>query len=196
MHKIIYHPSFFLFWGSLVSIAFYFGDLLYVAYVLMTLLILISHEHAHAVSCIKNGVKIYSIEFSFWGGMVNCEIEKNISSAVEIITAGVLDTGYYAIGLTVLMFLWNAYGHLFAHGMRFITIPEGDFLWWSSQFAILVFISNIIPGTYVHKTLGNIRTDGWAAWKMRELRDELWNDGKVLAISTEQIPLFSSTSTY
>jgi hypothetical protein len=195
MHKIIYHPSFFLFWGAMVLAAGYFGDLLYVAYVLTVLLILISHEHAHAAACIRNGIQIQSIEFTYWGGLVNAPWECDVA-AYEVIVAGLKDTTIYAVGFTGLMFFMQHYGHVFAQGLRFIIIPETDYLWWVTQFVILMVISNVIPGTYRHKVYGPIRTDGWHAWHYRELRDELWNDGKVLAVSTEQIPLFSSTSTY
>jgi hypothetical protein len=178
MYEIEYTTGFVLFWGVLLSVATIFGDLLYIAYVLMAMLILISHEHAHAEECIKNSVEIQGIEFTLWGGMVKADIEKDPVSAVPIIAAGIKDTAIYAIGLSAILILLTIFGKYLVGGHVFLIIPMRDFLWWAAQFAIITVIANIIPGTFHHKTLGVIRTDGWAAWHYLEMRDELWNDAK------------------
>ena len=182
-YPIIYHPSFCIFFGIILAVTVvYLRDLLYTAYALFFMLMLISHEHAHAVECIRHGVRIHSIEFSFWGGFVNAEIERDPGAAVDILKAGVRDTAMYGAGFVVLLGGMFLFGPIYSNGNVFLTFPLRDFLWWSGQAAILTFIGNIIPGTIHHKVHGAIRTDGWAAWKYRELRDELWNDGKVTAL--------------
>lgn len=167
-YPVIYTSSFVWFWGLALAAVTIFGDLLYIAYVCTCMLILISHEHAHVRQCQKHGIRIAQVYFNCFGGCVDAEVELHPKAAVAVYLAGVTDTAYYAIGFSVLLGVMTYFGAYFAQGWRFLVFPELDFLWWCSQFAIIAVIANICPGTYHHKTLGAIRTDGWSAfclWK-------------------------------
>jgi hypothetical protein len=49
-------------------------------------------------------------------------------------------------------------------------------------FLVVMSITNILPINYNHKKHGLISTDGWAALRFIELREELWNDGRAEAM--------------
>lgn len=66
-------------------------------------------------------------------------------------------------------------------GMDFAMNPLLNLLIGVVSFLIVMCITNVLPINYHHKKHGIISTDGWAAIRFRELRDELWNDGRAIA---------------
>jgi hypothetical protein len=63
-------------------------------------------------------------------------------------------------------------------GLNFAGNPYLALLNGIVSFLVVMSITNILPINYHHKKHGLISTDGWAALRFIELRDELWNDGK------------------
>jgi hypothetical protein len=143
------------------------------------MLFLISHEHAHASECIKRGVKINSITFTWLGGMIDCDI-LYANDAVPILSAGVINTSCYmfaSIGILVMSYLIRLLG--LTDGMNYaMTNPIVGFAYTVVGCVVILTLTNVLPINYHHKTYGLISTDGWAALRFRTLRDELWNDGK------------------
>lgn len=162
-------------WGSALAVGFYFGGLLMFAYTAVAILMLVHHEYAHIRECERRLVKINHVKFNWLGGLVNAEIH-HAHDAVPILEAGVKNTGYYALGfgsvLLTTLFISNNYGTMTLEGSHYLQFLNSVVL-----FAVIMLVSNVLPITIKSKEHGLISTDGWAALRFRELRDELWNDG-------------------
>jgi hypothetical protein len=180
-YPIIYEPSFVLFWGFCLAFAEFTGGIMMIALVALMLLVLVHHEHAHAKECLKRGVKIEAIKFFWLGGCVQMG-PSHYNDAIPILTAGVFNTFFYAgiFSLTwfVVMFCWQYLIVFNRANNPYISLLDSAIL-----FSIAMAISNVLPLEYNSNKYGIISTDGWAAFKFRELRDELWNDGKTEAIA-------------
>jgi hypothetical protein len=184
-YPIFYHWSFVLFWGVALSLeGFVIGGILPFAYTLLCMLVVVSHEHAHAAKCIELGIPIHSIEFYWLGGGVITELDY-ASDIVDFLEAGVKDTAYYSIGFITLFIALLLFGRDLVNGYLFILYPFRDLVGSIAFFATALAIANCLPYSYKTNIILNgvnhsilVSTDGWAAWKYRELRDELWNDGK------------------
>jgi hypothetical protein len=176
-YPIIYEPSFVLFWGAMLALSIMSGNLLLFAYTAITMLVLIHHEHAHIKECLKRNVRIKSVTFTWWGGGVDADI-MYAHDAVPILTAGVINTGCYAI---VFMGMWLGANFLSRNvllGVNVINNPYLQFLNSIALLSLLIFATNILPISHKTQKYGVVTTDGWGAYRYRELRDELWNDGK------------------
>lgn len=177
-YPIIYTPSFVLFWGLSLSAGIFAGGFLTLSLLLMMMLVLISHEHAHLKQCHNLNVKINNVRFTWLGGMVDADI-KDADSAVKVLSAGVIDTGCYMVsfvGLLAGIYLIKPLGLNFANN------PYLNLITSIILFLIIMCMTNILPISYNHKVHGIISTDGWAALRFIELRDELLNDGRCLAM--------------
>lgn len=182
-YPIHYHWSFFAFWIILVIYEFVMVDLLGVAAVLVLLLIVMTHEHAHAVECLRNGAEIVSIEVNALGLAVAADI-KNPSDAVTFFAAGIKDTATYACSFSFLFAFLLFAGRDLVNGYMFILYPLRNFVGNIALFAVILVITNILPiWWYIKRYNAWVVSDGMAILKYREIRDELWNDGKVLAVS-------------
>jgi hypothetical protein len=106
--------------------------------------------------------------------MVDCDI-KNAHEAVPILAAGLIDTGCYTVSF---MGVFLALNIIRPVGLNFAGNPYLALLNGIVSFLVVMSITNILPINYHHKKYGLISTDGWAALRFIELRDELWNDGK------------------
>jgi hypothetical protein len=178
-YPIEYTLSFVLFWGFALAFEIYAGGLLGFAFTCMAIMIVVSHEHAHAEETLKHGAKVTGIMFTGFGGMVIAEIEY-AGDAVKMLLAGIKDTGYYAFSFVSLFLVMTLSGGSLVNGYMFILYPYKDFVAAVAFFAVTLFIMNTIPMAYPTR-YGILATDGWAAWMYAELRDEMWNDGKMLA---------------
>ena len=181
-YPIIYAPSFIIMWGLALGLGLFSGGLLAFALVAGMLLVLIHHEHAHLKEIRKRDIKINFVKFNWLGGIISSDIIY-ANDAVPIYLAGVVNTGMYT-GLTVICFamitLMRHYNLIL--GVNFANNPYLNFLNSSLLFTSILLFSNIIPGSIKINGIGTIMTDGWAAYLYCELRDELWNDGKCMAI--------------
>ena len=176
-YPIIYENSFVVFWGIFLGVGLFAGGLLTFALVAMMMLVLISHEHAHVKQCIKRHVPIRSVKFNWLGGMVDADI-RYANDAVPILSAGVYDTGCYTLVFGAIIWYLDTFR---VTGLDYANNPYLSLLNGIACFLIVMSITNVLPINYHHKKHGLISTDGWAALRFRELRDELWNDGKVEA---------------
>ena len=177
-YKIEYRPSFVIFWGSALGFGLFAGGLLTFALVAMMILVLLSHERAHLNQCIKRGVGVNGVTFTAMGGMVDADI-LYANDAVPILAAGVIDTGCYTFvfgGFLAALYLIRP------AGFNFVMNPWLNFLTSITAFLVVMCVTNILPINYRSKVHGIISTDGWAAVRFAELRDELWNDGRCLAM--------------
>ena len=177
-YPIIYTPSFVIFWGLSLGAGLFIGGGLTFALVAMMILVLISHEHAHLNQCHELGVKVNSVTFTWLGGMVDCDI-KYAHDAVPILAAGLIDTGCYTVSF---IGVFAALNIIRPHGLNFAANPYLALLNGIVCFLVVMSVTNILPINYLHKKHGLISTDGWAALRFVELRDELWNDGRSLAM--------------
>ncbi len=158
-YPIDYEPSFVLFWGLALAGGLFAGGLLLFALVCMMILCLITHEHAHAVECIKRGVPIKRIWFTWLGGAIDCNLQ-NESDAIPVLMAGVKDTACYAFAfLGVFVSLESLYSP--SMPMQFLAMSKSMLL-----FAGIMTITNVLPITFHSEVHGEISTDGWAAYKM------------------------------
>ena len=175
-YPIIYEPSFVIFWGGVMAFSLYSGGLLSFATIAIMMLVLIHHEHAHVKQCLQRGAQVRSVRFTWMGGLVDAEI-MYANDAVPILTAGVFNTGCYALAFIGLLAAVTYIGRNII-SMDFAYNPYLQFLNSIMLFTTIMFFSNILPITINSKKYGLISTDGWAAIKYIELRDELWNEGK------------------
>jgi hypothetical protein len=179
-YAIVYKPSFILMWGSALALGFYFGGWLMLAYTAVAILMLVHHEYSHIRECEKRGVKINNVTFNWLGGMVDADIFL-ANDIVPILEAGVKNTGYYALGfgsvLFTTLFISNSYVVMPLAGIHYIRFLESIVL-----FSIIMLVCNVLPISIRSKKYGFVSTDGWAALRYRELRDELWNEGAHIAL--------------
>lgn len=183
MIKPEYDLSFLLLWGSALGITLFVGGLMAMAGVLVMILMILSHENAHYNACVKRGIKVNWIRFNWLGGMINCDLV-HYNDAVPVLLAGIKNTGAYTLVLGPIP--WIIYNVVRPVGVNFANNPYMGFLYSIALFAVVLFLSNIIPGTIPSKD-GPVRTDGWAAVKYYELERELWNDGKYGGINNDTI---------
>lgn len=135
---------------------------------------LITHEYAHVLECVRLYIPIRELKFTWFGGLVDADF-KYAHEEIPVMMAGVIDTCcYLVVSLELLVAFW-----IFWH--------YTPLNWAGNPFSqlfnvMLVTVGCVIfPASYNHKRYGLITTDGWGAWLKRELRDELWNDGKIMA---------------
>lgn len=182
-YPIIYEPSFVIMWGLAIAIGLYSGGLLTFALIAFMILVLIHHEHAHLKELKKRYININYVKFNWLGGIIHADV-KYANDAVPVHLAGVMNTGAYTI-LSVVGFAGLTYiGRNVLSGFNFANNPYLNFLNSAMLFTSILFISNIVPGSIKIKKYGTIMTDGWAAFKYRELRDELWNEGRWVAMDS------------
>jgi len=183
-YKIIYEPSFVIFWGLALSAGLFVGGLLTIAAVAMAMLILITHEHAHIEECNRVNIGINSVRFTWLGGMVDFRDADAwyAGDIVSLLLAGVKDTGAYSISFIFVLVILNYLGRNVVLGFNFANNPYINFVNSVVLFSGVLFIGHFLPITYKTKSGGLISPDGWAALRFMELRDELWNDGKSLAM--------------
>jgi hypothetical protein len=180
-YKITYTLSFILFWGNALAISLYAGGILSFSMVCMMIGVLISHEHAHIKKCQDLNVGIRSVKFTWLGGQVDfrdCDTQY-ADDYLQIISAGIIDTGYYTF--SVLGFI-AVLPYIVPPGFNFAMNQPINLLYGIATFLTIMFISNILPIEYRHPEHGIITTDGWAAVRMLELRNEMMNDGRAQAI--------------
>lgn len=180
-YPIIYAHSFLIMWGLALGIGLYAGGLLSFALVAFMILVLIHHEHAHLKEIRKRGIKVNYVKFNWLGGIINSDINYP-SDAVPIHLAGLVNTGIYTFISMISLIVIIILGRDYLTGFNFANNPYLNFLNSSLLFTSILFFSNIIPGSIKINGIGTIMTDGWAAYLYCELRDELWNDGKCMAI--------------
>ena len=165
---------FLIFWGASFIVSWLIGGLLTFAYTLIVMLVLISHEYAHIAECQRLQVPVKSVTFTLLGGQVDADIQY-AHEAVSVLSAGLKDSGMYAAFMAIVLFVLYTFRPI---GVNFAQNPYLNLLNSVGFVLVLLLISNVLPISYKHKKHGMIYTDGWGAWKMRELRDEMWNDGK------------------
>jgi len=179
-YPIIYERSFIIMWGLALALGFYVGGLLTFVMVASMILVLIHHEHAHLKEINKRGIKVNFVKFNWMGGIIQSDIHY-ANDAVPIHLAGLINTGCYMV-LSIASFVAITYmGRNVWSGFNFANNPYLNFINSAMLFTTVLFVSNIIPGSITIKNYGTIMTDGWAAYKYLELRDELWNEGKWMA---------------
>jgi len=166
-YPIIYDGSFIIFWTGVLLLEFYDGGLLAVAFTLLALLIIISHEHAHASQCLKNGNRIFGISFTWLGGSVLADIDKT-SDKIDFYKAGIVDTGAYALAFVeIVAVLWFIHEYLQPIGINFAPNPYFSLLNSITVFAVVLFICNILPISFHSKKHDMIiMTDGWATYNL------------------------------
>jgi hypothetical protein len=185
-YPIVYEPSFVILWGLAFAIGLYIGGLLTFAFTAFMILVLIHHEHAHLVELKKRYININYVKFNWLGGIINADIQY-ANDAVPIHLAGVINTGAYMV-LSIIIFAGGMFmGRFYWSGFNFANNPYLNFLNSAMLFTGILFVSNIIPGSIYIKEYGTIMTDGGAAFKYAELRDELWNDGKSIALESNGV---------
>jgi hypothetical protein len=183
-YPIIYEPSFVVLWGLALGGGLFIGGLLTFALVAFMMLVLIHHEHAHLVQLNRRGIKVNFVKFNCWGGIIGADLEY-ANDAIPVHLAGVINTGLYTLASIAGLAGINILGRYYLTGFNFANNPYLSFLNSAVLFTMVLFISNIIPGSIKLKNYGTIMTDGGAAYKYLELRDELWNCGKDRAITYE-----------
>lgn len=181
-HDIIYKPSFVLFWGVMLAISVLCG-ILTVVFTLCSMLMLIWHEHAHLKACEKRGVKINSVSFTWLGGEADVDIVWYANDAIPVLMAGVKNTGIFAFSLGAFVVGLYSFPPL---GLNFAQNPYLNLLNSVAVFAVLLFITNILPITVNTKTKGVISTDGWACVRIASIRNEMWNDGKIFGMAVDE----------
>jgi hypothetical protein len=181
--KVNYTGSFLIFWGGALGIGLYMGGLLMVAYILICLYLMHTHEHAHAVECIKRNITIKKIEFSAAGGCVNCG-EMYANDAVPILLAGLKNTTVYLFGFVGLAIFLSWYRFI---GVNYANNPYINLVNCVSLFTLCLVICNCLPISYQSKEYGLVSTDGWAAIIYREFSIELMNEGKYLADGVKNV---------
>jgi hypothetical protein len=183
-HPVIYTNSFIVFWGLSLAISLAAGGLLSFAVVATILLMLIHHEHAHAKKCVEYNVPIHSITFEAWGAMVDARLP-NTHEGIEIYKAGVVNSGCYAISFVALLVIVREFAY--SNGWNIAdSLPNGLLYWMQflnsiSLAAVVLVVTNILPIWWYSKKHGLVTFDGCAVFLRREARDELWNDGRVIA---------------
>lgn len=168
-YPISYTAGFIIFWGLALGSSLFIGGLLTFAISAILLLMLTTHEHAHAVACIRNGVKIHAITFTALGGQVDCDIEKHSdNTAFRVYSAGVLDTSCYAVSFVAVLAVFTFIGR--EAGINFAdpygTLQRLQFLNSIVLISVIFVITNILPITIKSEKHGEISTDGWAAFKL------------------------------
>ena len=173
-YPITYDWSFFILWGIILVWQYSAVDLLGVALVGSALIILISHERAHANACIRKNLPIKSLKFTWNGGFLDADIKK-ASDYVTVLMAGVRNTACYAIGLSgIAIFIWFLRDVIRPIGVNFAPTTGYNVFIALTQFSLLLLLVNILPMSFYSKRLGGVvTTDGWAAWKYRNRGDEL-----------------------
>ena len=143
-----------------------------IALVGSALIILLSHERAHVDVCIRKNLPIKSLRFTWLGGFLNADIKK-ASDYVAVLTAGIYDTFKYAAGLSgVVLFIWVLHRVISPVGINFAPTTEYNVFFALTEFAVLLFVANILPISFYSKRFDDtITTDGWAAWKYRNFGD-------------------------
>jgi len=166
-YPITFGKSFYIFWSIAVLWELYDGGLLGVAFTFMAMLIIVSHEHAHALQCIKNGNTILGIHFNWMGGAVIADIDKT-EHKIDFYKAGLIDNGAYAIGLTeIVCAIWFIHNYLHPSGINFAPNPFLSLLNSIAFFSVILFICNLVPLSYHSKKHDMIiTTDGWATYKL------------------------------
>jgi hypothetical protein len=173
-YPINFDWTFILFWGFFLAVSLVWRGPLFFASIALMILILVSHEHAHLVECEKRGVPVEFVKFNMFGGLIsNPPNPFHANDGIPILVAGVLDTACYAVAFGELLIIATMYG---------VGYPWDNLLWSAFLFSLVMAISNVFPGTYNSKKYGPIKTDGYAAFQMLELRSEMWNDGKEMAV--------------
>jgi hypothetical protein len=181
-YPVKFAPSFILFWILFGALALYFKGLLLFATVALMLIVILHHEYAHVKQCEKRGVIINEVRFNWLGGLVETDI-RYANDAVPIYTAGVINTGCYAVAFTGLLAVITYIGRTYAVGINFANNPYLEFLTSIILFTTVMFFTNMLPISYKSKKYGVMMTDGLAAFHYRVLRDELTNEGKYDAIN-------------
>lgn len=180
-YEISYEPSFVIFWGLMLAGGLLAGGLLMLAFIATAILTLIHHEHAHLKTSLERNVKINYVKFTWLGGLVDADITY-AHDAVPIYSAGVINSGCYAVVFAGALISINYLGRNVWTGFNFANNPYLQFLNSITMFAVVMVVTNILPIAWKSKKYGIVSTDGYAAYKFVELRDELWNDGKSLAM--------------
>jgi hypothetical protein len=160
----------------MLAYSVYVGGLPMVVFTIVAILMLIHHEYAHIRECERRGVKVNNVRFTWLGGLVNAEIYY-ANDAVPILAAGVINTGCYTFAFTSLLLIINYMGRNVWLGFNFANNPYLQLLNSIVLFSFIMLITNILPVSINSKKYGLILTDGWGAYKFRELRDEMWNNG-------------------
>lgn len=174
-YPVSFTRGFLLVFGGLPIISYFVGgpNLLFITSFMV--ISLITHEYAHVRECLKLHIPINELKFTWFGGLVDADF-KYAHEEIQVMMAGVIDTGYYLVLavelLTLFWMLWRYYIPL-----NFVGNPYSQLV----NVMLITMACVIFPASYQHKKYGLITTDGWGAWLKRELRDELWNDGKVFA---------------
>lgn len=175
--KINYTRSFVLFWGATMALAIYTGGILNLAFVLIALLMLVWHEHAHAAHALRSGGTVHEIGFTWLGGYVIAEMQSLVDRP-GFFMAGVKNT----VGLAIVFIAMDC-GAILVFRELSINLamnPYLNLLNCAVVFAVLLSLSNILPVSYYWKERDIlITTDAWAAHISSE-GYELWNDGKYL----------------
>jgi hypothetical protein len=183
-YPIIYEGSFLLFWGAGLSISLFLGGALGLLCMLISLLMLITHEHAHLKECMRTNTKIKSMTFSWMGGAA--EVDSEFWNMKSILLAGVYDTWtYFSVFTGVLFIVWYWKDNL-SVGINFANNPWLNLITSLSMMSGVFFFTNILPITIHTKKYGPISTDGWAAVKLTTLQREMWNEGKHLALQVDE----------
>lgn len=185
-HKKIpteYTGSFLVFWGGFLAWTLIDGGMLTLAFALTAMMMVLSHEHAHAQKCLDLGVGVDKIVFNWLGGAVIISDCRYPADAVEILMAGVKDTAMYAFSFSGVFLSMLVFGKNIVGGLMFILYPFRDLAMVIAFAALVLTAVNCVPGTIYHEKYGPIRTDGWAACCFHETSTELFNDGRYLAIS-------------
>lgn len=177
-YPINFTKSFFVFWIAAAALAYYVGGWINVAFILIALGMIACHEYAHAVACVKNDLKIKEMGFTWLGGYVRADVNTP-TEAVDFFMAGIKNTGWFAVVFTAALIFVNIAGRTFLSINFAPTNVYLSLLNTLTLFSIMMLACNVLPISYHDKKHDVLVTTDWfAATMYKEMRDELWNDGK------------------
>jgi len=164
-YPTIYEPSFVFFWGMALAGGLLAGGSLLFALIALMILVLHSHEYAHAKKAISLNVAVQKVVFTWLGGAIICD-SKSPQDTIKICNAGLIDTFLWWISFMALRMIVYQVGAI--TGWNFADSSPLGLLYWMRMlngiilFTAIAVISNMLPIEYNHKTHGLITTDGWA----------------------------------